>query len=182
MINLATESKTKRAPTSVPAPLEQLIGDVRAAVKRPAVMERLITEALYDAVSGPDWVPPERRRANHECYARHLLYGDAEYGFSILLLVWDHGQYSPVHSHRTWCAIGVYDGELTETRYREDPEGRVLETGIETRTPGSVTFEARDTEIHSITNKSSSVAMSIHIYGVGPEQVSTGINRLYPAF
>ena len=87
-----------------------------------------IKERLRDATAVPDWLPPERRRASHENYARHLLHGDAEGRFSILAIVWDHGQQSPIHGHYCWCAVGVYQGELTERFYivadleREGPQ------------------------------------------------------------
>lgn len=143
-------------------------------------MERGITAALREATAGEHWLPPERRRANHERYARHLLYGDPDGRFSILSLVWDHGQESPIHGHHTWCAVGIYDGELTETHYRDEDGGRQpVEIGSERRTAGSLSFDLPLTAIHRIANRSGAVAVSLHIYGVGPDRVATGVNRLY---
>lgn len=143
-------------------------------------MEREITAVLQDAITGPRWLPVERRRANHDCYARHLLYGDPEGQFSILSLVWDHGQESPIHSHHTWCAVAIYDGEFTEIRYREEADGRMAEIGTERRGVGSVTFDPPGSSIHRITNRSGAVAISLHVYGVAADRVTTDINRLYP--
>ncbi len=143
-------------------------------------MKRDIMQTLRGAVVGERWLPPERRRANHDCYARHLLYGDPEGRFSILSLVWDHGQQSPIHSHHTWCAIGVYDGELTELHYKEEADGRMSEVGAARRGCGSVSFEPALSSIHRITNRSDRLAISLHVYGVGADRVTTDINRLYP--
>jgi predicted metal-dependent enzyme (double-stranded beta helix superfamily) len=167
---------------SVPPQLERLAAHVGAAVTlTPDAMAREVTAALRDATATPDWLPLERRRANHERYARHLLYGDPAGRFSILSLVWDHGQESPIHGHHTWCAVAVYDGELTETRYREGFGGRApVETGAERRTAGSLSFDPPQSAIHRIANRSGGVAVSLHVYGVAANRISTGVNRLYP--
>jgi len=166
---------------SVPARLQRLADQIGAAVGlAPGEMEREITAALREATAGEHWLPPERRRANHERYARHLLYGDPGGRFSILSLVWDQGQESPIHGHHTWCAVGIYDGELTETRYREDAGERMpVEIGAERRAAGSLSFDPPRSAIHRIANHSGAVAVSLHIYGVGPDRVATGVNRIY---
>jgi predicted metal-dependent enzyme (double-stranded beta helix superfamily) len=166
---------------SVPAQLHQLASRIGTATGLdPAGMEREIRAALQQATTGERWLPAERRRANHDRYARHLLYGDPAGRFSILSLVWDHGQESPVHGHHTWCAVGVYDGELTETRYREGYGGRApVEIGTERRAAGSLSFDPPRSAIHRIANRSGGVAVSLHVYGVAPDRISTGVNRVY---
>ncbi|HXF67086.1 MAG TPA: cysteine dioxygenase family protein, partial [Burkholderiales bacterium] len=127
------------------------------------------------------WLPPDRRRANHERYARHLLYGDPLGRFSILAIVWDRGQRSPVHGHHCWCAVGVYQGTLMETRYREDPAGGVpVAAGATLRAAGSLSFDPAAGGIHRLANESGELAVSLHVYGVAKERVSDGINRIYP--
>jgi predicted metal-dependent enzyme (double-stranded beta helix superfamily) len=167
---------------SVPAQLQQLAARIGiAAGLDSAGMEREIRAALQQATTGERWLPVERRRANHERYARHVLYGDPAGRFSILSLVWDHGQESPIHGHHTWCAVGVYDGELTETRYREGYGGRApVEIGAERRAAGSLSFDPPQSAIHRIANRGGGVAISLHVYGVAADRISTGVNRLYP--
>ena len=167
---------------SAPAQLQQLAARIGTATELATDgMEREIRAALREVTNGERWLPEERRRVDHERYARHLLYGDPAGRFSILSLVWDHGQESPVHSHHTWCAVGVYDGELTEIRYREQDGGRVpLETGAERRAAGSLSFDPPRSAIHRIANRSGGVAISLHVYGVAADRISTGVNRLYP--
>src|SRR5262245_51656963 len=134
---------------SIPAQLQQLADGIGAAVALPAdAMARGIRAALREATAGERWLPLERRRANHERYARHLLYGDPAGRFSILSLVWDHGQESPVHGHHTWCAVGVYDGVLTETLYREQSGTAPVQVGAEQRAAGSLSFDPPHSAIH----------------------------------
>jgi predicted metal-dependent enzyme (double-stranded beta helix superfamily) len=51
-------------------------------------------------------------------YVRHKIYGGMD--FSLLAITWLPGQASPIHSHKTWCALAVYEGFLTETLFCRD--------------------------------------------------------------
>jgi predicted metal-dependent enzyme (double-stranded beta helix superfamily) len=170
-----------RAPTNPPPIrlLELVDGIDRALSLRPAQMEIAVLGALTNAVTADRWLPSERRRANHEHYARHLLYGDPAGRFSILAIVWDQGQMSPCHGHLTWCAMGIYDNALMETRYVETPDGGITEHSVEIREQGSCTFDPAFSAIHLISNHCATPTVSLHIYGVGADQVTTSINKVY---
>ena len=143
----------------------------------PEAMAREIQAALRDATAKTGWLPPERRRVNHDNYARHLLYGDPQGQFSILSIVWDHGQQSPIHGHYCWCAVGVYLGTLTETYYREVAAGVPEPVETKQRGAGTLSFEPANNGIHRIANDSGAVAISLHVYGVASNQISTRVNR-----
>jgi predicted metal-dependent enzyme (double-stranded beta helix superfamily) len=160
--------------------LQRLASRVGSAVAlAPDAMAREIQAALREATAEATWLPAERRRASHENYARHLLYDDPEGRFSILSIVWDHGQRSPIHGHYCWCAVGVYQGRLTETWYREGASGGppVL-VGTSIRDASWPSFESAASGIHRIANDSSDVAISLHVYGIGKDGISTGVNRV----
>ena len=167
--------------SAVPPQLQHLALRVgNAAGLAPGAMANEVKAALRDATAGPGWLPTERRRADHQRYARHLLYGDPAGRFSILSLVWDHGQESPIHGHHTWCAVGVYDGVLTETRFCEDAAGRApVEIGSERRAAGSLSFDPPLASIHRIANWSGAIAISLHVYGAAADRISSGVNRIY---
>jgi predicted metal-dependent enzyme (double-stranded beta helix superfamily) len=160
--------------------LTQLAAGIEAAVAlRPQAMEQQVLAALRVATARTGWLPPERRRVNHENYARHLLYGDPHGRFSILSLVWDHGQRSPVHGHHCWCAVGVYLGTLSESHYREETPGVPALLESRSRAAGSVTFAAAGSGVHRISNESGAVAISLHVYGVAAHEISTRVNRVF---
>lgn len=165
---------------SIPTQLQRLADGIGAAVGlAPEGMEREIRAALREATATPDWLPPERRRASHENYARHLLYGDPAGRFSVLSLVWDRAQMSPVHGHQCWCAVGVYRGMLTETYYREARTGEPpVETGSARHAAGASTFDP-GSGIHRLANVSGVLAVSLHVYGVAADRIGTGVNRIY---
>lgn len=151
-----------------------------ATALAPRSMGAEIEAALRDATAETGWLPPERRRASHEHYARHVVYADPDDRFSILAIVWDRGQMSPIHAHLCWCAVGVYQGLLTETHYREYAAGDPpVEIGSTRRAAGTATFEPAGSGIHRIANYSGVLAVSLHIYGIASERVSTEVNRIY---
>jgi predicted metal-dependent enzyme (double-stranded beta helix superfamily) len=166
--------------TAVPPQLQRLAGDLGKAVTLPPeTMAREIRSALHVATAESGWLPPERRRASHEHYARHLIYADPGNRFSILALVWDRGQMSPIHGHHCWCAVGVYRGLLTEHYYRAGAgDEQPVETGSARHAVCESTFDA-GSGIHRLGNYSGVLAISLHVYGVGPDRISTGVNRVY---
>lgn len=160
--------------------LRHLADRIGAAVGlAPDAMASEIKAALRDATAGANWLPSERRRASHENYARHLLYGDPDGRFSILAIVWDHGQMSPIHGHHCWCAVGVYQGVLTETRYREGAGGPPVPVNSTRRAAGTLSFDPAASAIHRIANESGVLAVSLHVYGIAKDGISTGVNRIY---
>jgi predicted metal-dependent enzyme (double-stranded beta helix superfamily) len=167
--------------SAVPQQLQRLADHVgRAVTLAPEAMAREVKSALHAATVESGWLPPERRRASHENYARHLIHADPENRFSILALVWDRGQMSPIHAHQCWCAVGVYRGLLTETYYRAGTGGKALEEIGSTRhAVGESTFDPSGAGIHRIGNYSGVLAISLHVYGVGADRIATGVNCIY---
>lgn len=166
--------------SAVPPQLLRLADRVGGAVAlAPESMAQEVKSALHDATAESGWLPAERRRASHENYARHLVFADPDDRFSILALVWDRGQMSPIHGHHCWCAIGVYRGLLTETYYRAGMDGEPpVETGSTRHAVGESTFDS-GSGIHRIGNFSGVLAISLHVYGVAADRISTGVNRIY---
>ena len=160
--------------------LLHLAGRIGAALGlAPQDMAREVQAALRGAIAQPDWLPEDRRRASHDNYARHLLYGDPEGRFSILALVWERGQKSPIHGHYCWCSVGVYQGELTETYYRESPGGLPTRVGSTRRGAGTLSFDAPASGIHRIANESGAPAISLHVYGIAGSRIAGGVNRTF---
>lgn len=121
---------------------------------------------------------PEAAMGSAENYTRHVAYADPDGKFSIIYLVWRSGQFSPVHAHQTWCAYRVLQGTLHEQHFRWDDasECALLNGSIE-RTGGSNAVALPGLgQIHRLGNAGDEVAVSLHIYGVPPTEITTGIN------
>lgn len=166
--------------TAAPPQLQRLAERIEAAASStPDTLATELKAALREATVETGWLAPERRRASHENYARHLIYADPGSRFSILALVWDRGQMSPIHGHHCWCAVGVYRGLLTEHYYREGAPGEPpVETGSARHAVGESTFDP-GAGIHRLGNYSGVLAISLHVYGVAADRVATGVNRIF---
>jgi predicted metal-dependent enzyme (double-stranded beta helix superfamily) len=161
--------------------VERLAARIGAAIGlAPAAMASEIRSALQEATTRPDWLPAERRRASHENYARHVLHGDPAGRFSVLAIIWDPGQMSPIHGHYCWCAVGVYQGDLTENYYHEAVTGGApVLVSSALRPAGTLSFDTAGSGIHRIANHSGAPAISLHVYGVGKGGIGNNVNRIY---
>lgn len=139
-----------------------------------------LAEALRAAL-GKDrgWLRREHRVGDPSHYMRHLLYVDPDDEFVITAITWLPGQQSPVHGHYVWCAYGVAEGELTEERFRAP--GALLEPlGMKTLRAGELAeIDLGGPIYHRVSNRTARPLVSLHVYGVAADRLTTGINRIY---
>jgi len=155
-----------------------LVGLAQAAKEMP---REDCAARLREALQRPAWLRPEHRVGDPTAYMRHVLYVDPDGGFVITAITWLPGQVSPLHGHQVWCAFGVAEGELTEERF-EERSGTLR--ALETLTYKAGQVAGRDFDckaIHRVSNRSRGTIVSLHLYGVSAERLTTGINRLYPS-
>jgi predicted metal-dependent enzyme (double-stranded beta helix superfamily) len=135
-----------------------------------------VGHALTAALQDLRWLRPEHRVGDPARYMRHVLYVDPGDRFVITAITWLPGQVSPLHGHQVWCAFGVAEGELTEERF--DTNLRVA--GEKLIRAGEIAERDVDGKtIHRVSNRSSRTLVSLHLYGVSAENLTTGINRLF---
>ena len=139
-----------------------------------------IKAALKRAVSEPLLLGPEQREPKADCYARHVIYADPAGRFTILAIVWGPGQFSQPHAHHTWCAYGVYENALEETIFTWDAAASTAHPlRTEPRHPGYSCYAGAGLDqIHRLGNSGAKPAISIHVYGVERDNVSTHVNRM----
>lgn len=141
-----------------------------------------LVAALARASRQPSLLSGAQCRGRPESYVRHLLHADPAGRYTLVAIVWEPGQFSPVHGHHTWCGYGVVAGDLVETSYDEpDDRGAVRQDGSVKRARGSAFFaRAGLADIHRLGNASSRSAVSIHAYGVDGARVGSHVNLLVP--
>ena len=115
---------------------------------------------------------PEHRVGDPNGYMRHVLYVDPDGAFVMTAITWLPGQVSPVHGHQVWCAFGVAEGELTEEQFGADLQPR------KTRVYRAGDVAEQGDIIHRVSNRSRGTIVSLHLYGVSADKLTTGINRL----
>ena len=133
---------------------------------------RAVKQALTDTIAqGADFLAPSFLRPAPDRYARRLLHRDPAGRYTIVVMVWDVGQGTPLHDHSgMWCVECVYQGRIRVTSF--DLEGGPAAERIRF-TPESVVMAGRGEaghlippfEYHKIENVDSAPAVTIHVYG-----------------
>ena len=138
-----------------------------------------VAPVLKQALAERSWLRAEHRVGDPTRYMRHVLYVDPDGAFVMTAITWLPGQVSPVHGHHVWCAFGVAEGELTEECFRQSDETlQPVKTNL--YRPGDVAERDFDRKtIHRVSNRSAATIVSLHLYGVSAERLTTGINRVF---
>ncbi|MGW4211163.1 hypothetical protein ACWEIJ_24445 [Lentzea sp. NPDC004789] len=159
----------------------RLVGAVRTAVTAggdDAVVAARVAGALTVHLDDPRLLDPEDREPDPHHYRQHVLHVEPDGRFSVIALVWLPGQETCIHDHVSWCVVGTYVGEEEETTYRL--AGDHLVPLRLNRTPqGVASYLVPPGDIHKVCNNSSSVAISIHVYGADIGVLGTSIRRRY---
>ena len=107
-------------------------------------------------------------------YARNPVYSCPESSLSLFAMVWEPGQWTPVHDHGTWGVVGVVDGVLEERNFIRVDDQQRSDSGIVLRrggnsllTPGTVTtFVPNPDHIHRTgVPRSRGRTVTLHLYG-----------------
>ncbi len=117
-------------------------------------------------------LPQEALGEQDETYARNRLYRCPETGVVFYLMVWRPGQGSPAHDHGgAWGVVSCLGGTLTVTEY-EIITDNLVSGRTDLRALPSVELKpglmgttcAPGHEIHSIFNRGTQTAYSLHVY------------------
>jgi predicted metal-dependent enzyme (double-stranded beta helix superfamily) len=139
--------------------------------------EREISDILAIVSLDPFLLEGVNLEYSRERYVRHHIFSGRNYSF--LAIVWLPKQASPIHSHKTWCALSVYQGYLTETLYRHDEIGidliseKHLFCGQVSQSPREKPFA------HRLRNNGTKPAISLHVYGAPFDRLGTDVNYVW---
>jgi len=150
----------------------------------PCDVPRRVAALLPGILSVPGLLTPAQLAAPCEGYGRNPLFLCPRDRFSVLAMVWPAGVETPVHDHRTWCAFGVYGGELDDTRYdpaeaSEDCTRAVPRAVLRHRAGAAAHLPADAPNIHRIHNPTGTLAVSLHVYGGNCELLGPNLDRVY---
>lgn len=108
-----------------------------------------------------------------DTYGRNLIVRQKEY--ELLLLTWLPGQKAPIHDHAgSRCWMAMLSGALTFQHYRADDSAAPVSLGQATVQTAGANFYIDDgIGLHSIENRTSKPAMSVHIYAKPIERCRT---------
>jgi predicted metal-dependent enzyme (double-stranded beta helix superfamily) len=154
--------------------LERLIEDMRR-IGADGASEQETIAALRPlvrqfALSG-QWREPRHYQANPEQgFGAHLLHEEGDHSLAVFAASWLPGRGAPPHDHGVWAIVVGVDGSERNVFYeRTDDRSRpgyaqLRPIGEQTLSPGEVLAMPSGT-IHSVTNDSDRVTLSLHVYG-----------------
>jgi 3-mercaptopropionate dioxygenase len=138
-----------------------------------------VATALVPYLSRQDLLAAAHRRSASDRYRTNLVHVGAGGTYSVVALVWRPGQRTPIHSHRSWCVVGVHEGRELERTFRHR-RGRLVEHSQQLLDAGTVTWlAAGDDDIHDVSNATSGTTVSIHVYGLDYRATASSILNIY---
>lgn len=166
--------------------LDRFCHDVARALETEVLCDvpRRVAGLLPDLLLLPNLLTLEQRRAPVDTYGRNRVFICPQDQFSVLAMVWPAGVTTPIHDHRDWCTLGVYEGIIEETFYTavsgaSDCTTAVLHKTV-SRQPGAIAHMPVDApNIHSIHNPTDRDAISIHVYGGNCEKLGPNLDKIY---
>lgn len=158
--------------------LQDFIADIRqTADANPEPADAVLAAAplMHKLLLGDRaFLKPEHFRDDPDHYSRNAIQISEDGGFSLYALVWNPGQWTPVHDHGTWGVVGVLAGVLEERNLirmdhdNDRDDGIVLKRGgVILLTEGTVTtFVPNPDHIHRTGAAAErEQVVSLHLYG-----------------
>jgi predicted metal-dependent enzyme (double-stranded beta helix superfamily) len=164
---------------------QALLTAVRAAAQTGADWRQtaaLVAGALARSLPSPDMLTADERAGDPAGYTQHILHTEDDGSFSVVAVVWRHGQATPIHDHVTWCVVGVIAGNEHEELFElaGGPAGRhLVRTAVRDNPAGSVSGFAPPGDIHRVRNTGAETAISIHVYGADISRLGSSVRRCY---
>jgi predicted metal-dependent enzyme (double-stranded beta helix superfamily) len=144
--------------------MRQMIEEIRQVLRRGEVEGPTIHEIQELVIES---LPVMVQRLGKRDYepGRYLLYRDSDFGFVVMMLVWDRGQSTPIHAHGTWGVEAVIKNTVRVTSFACDcTEAR--EVGSVVLPTGAVAYVLPpDADIHKVEHFGEGQAITVHIYG-----------------
>lgn len=123
-----------------------------------------------------DLLTPAERYGDPAGFARYVLH--CEERFSVVAVVWQPGQETPIHDHIAWCSFVVMQGVEYEILYRDHGDHLTV-IGQAANEVGSASGFAPPGDIHRVSNIGDVTAISLHVYGADLSDDSSSVRRDY---
>jgi 3-mercaptopropionate dioxygenase len=166
--------------------LRRLTGSLDALVAAetdPAAIAARAGMLLRPTLADPTLLEARHREPADDHYRQHLVHVHPAGRYSIVALVWQLGQATPIHDHRCWCVVGVWRGLERETTYDlhgDHATSYLVPRGSTIARPGDVSvLVPPDEDIHRVEQYGSGLAISVHVYGDDISVLGSSINRRF---
>ena len=162
-------------PRPLPNNLKAFIAEVEQVVAssedRRETIARLTT-SFGALLADPTWLHADFRQPVAGKFVQYAIYRAEDGSLSVMAMVVPPGVATPVHDHRAWGLVGVYQGRQREKVYRRLDDGSradfadLLQVAENILTPGDITtLVPPEGDIHMIETISPEASISIHLLG-----------------
>ena len=162
-------------PRPLPNILKTFIAEIEQVVATSADRHDTIARlqpSFAALLADPTWLHADFRHPVAGKFVQYAIYRADDASLSVMAMVVPSGVATPVHDHRAWGLVGVYQGRQREKVYRRRDDGSQpdfadLEQVAENiLAPGDITtLVPPDGDIHMIETISSEPSISIHVLG-----------------
>jgi predicted metal-dependent enzyme (double-stranded beta helix superfamily) len=144
---------------------------ITAQIRDPRVIVDRVCPLVRDLALSRRWLDT----THYECdlvqgFGAHLLHEEPDHSLAIFAGAWLPGRGAPPHNHGTWAVLAGVVGAERNTLWTRVDDGRRRGYAELRRQedrllgPGDVLTLQPDA-IHSVTNETESVTISLHVYG-----------------
>jgi rhodanese-related sulfurtransferase/predicted metal-dependent enzyme (double-stranded beta helix superfamily) len=163
-------------PETVQAPytLDVFVHDLRqitAATTDPQAIIERVGPLVQRLAMLPDWLQATHYHCDAEQgFGVHLLHEEADHTLAVFAIAWLPSRGAPPHNHGTWAVVAGVDGPETNTFWKRLDNGsqpgyaEIAWNGEKVFGPGEVVAFLPH-EIHSVTNGTGAITVSLHVYG-----------------
>jgi predicted metal-dependent enzyme (double-stranded beta helix superfamily)/predicted enzyme related to lactoylglutathione lyase len=123
-------------------------------------------------LADPTWLHPDFRHPVAGKFVQYAIYRAEDATLSLMAMVVPPSVATPVHDHRAWGLVGVYQGRQREKVYRRVDDGSqpgfadLVQVAENILTPGEITtLLPPEGDIHMIETISEEPSISIHLLG-----------------
>jgi predicted metal-dependent enzyme (double-stranded beta helix superfamily) len=144
--------------------MKTMIEEIRSLLRNSPVGGREIHQLQETVMNALPVMVSKLAGRDYEA-GRYMLYKDPDFGFVVMMLVWNDGQSTPIHAHGTWGIEAVIKNKVRVTSYAcDDVEAR--EVGSVVLPTGAVAYVLPpDADIHKVEHFGEGQAITVHIYG-----------------
>lgn len=155
--------------------LDEFVDDLRRITAKSSDERKIISEVrplVKRLALAKTWLEPKHYECDEEQgFGTHLLHEEPDHSLAVFAVAWLPGRGAPPHDHGTWAVVAGVDGPEENTFWDRVDDGS-RDGYAEIRKRAAKEFSEGEVvampagHIHSVTNNTGAVTVSLHAYGV----------------
>jgi len=160
--------------STTPYDLKRFVDDLRAitgSISDEHEIIRRVGPLARDLALGRSWLEPRHYQCDAaQGFGVHLLHEEPDHTLAVFAGSWLPGRGAPPHNHGTWAVVAGVDGLEKNVFWKRVDDGsrpgyaEIVKEGEKVFGAGDVVTFLPES-IHSVTNDTDGVTVSLHVYG-----------------